>query len=58
MTQIQARAAMGAHLRVQGGEGEDHDTGYIIDVEGDMATVAWDSGVRTPCPISDLRVAE
>lgn len=43
--------------RVEAGKGEDHDTGRVerIDSE-DMAFVAWDSGVKTPAAISDLRV--
>jgi hypothetical protein len=41
--------------KVEARYGEDHDTGRIIAIRGDMAEVAWDSGVRTPCPIADLR---
>lgn len=35
--------------RVEGGEPgtEDHDTGRVVSVKGDMVTVAWDSGVTT-----------
>ena len=40
--------------RVEAGEGEDHDTGRVVSVDGDMAIVAWDSGVKTPCPVEDL----
>ena len=42
-------------LRVEAGEGEDHDTGRVewIDPNG-MAYVAWDSGVKTHCPVADL----
>lgn len=40
--------------RVTAGEGEDRDTGSVQSVEGDMATVSWDSGVATPCPVADL----
>lgn len=41
--------------RVEAGEGDGHDTGRVVAVI-DAATVevAWDSGVRTPCPIADL----
>lgn len=38
--------------------GDDHDTGRIESIDGDMAYVAWDSGVKTPCPLADLRIAE
>lgn len=33
--------------RVEGGEGEDYDTGIVLDVGPDGVTVGWDSGVRT-----------
>jgi hypothetical protein len=57
MTQQQAQDAMDRRLKVEAGEGDDHDAGYIISIDGAMATVAWDSGVRTPCPIADLAQA-
>lgn len=41
--------------RVEGGQGEDHDTGRIESIDGDTALVAWDSGVKTPAPLSILR---
>ena len=41
-------------MRVEAGEGSDHDTGRIIRVDGDMAMVAWDSEQTTPCPVADL----
>lgn len=40
---------------VEAGEGEDHDTGRVERIEGHMAVVAWDSGVKTPCPVRDLQ---
>jgi hypothetical protein len=40
--------------RVEAGKGEDHDTGRVVEINGEMAVVAWDSGVRTPCPVTDL----
>lgn len=48
--------------KVEAGVGEDHDTGRIISIANDgtkwsVAMVAWDSGVRTPCPICDLSAA-
>jgi hypothetical protein len=53
--------------RVEAGNGEDYDTGTVIEAVGEdanhsMATgdavfVAWDSGVRTWAPISELRIA-
>lgn len=57
MTKQQAQKAMDDHAKVQAGKGEDHDTGYIHAINGDMADVGWDSGVRTPCPIADLASA-
>lgn len=44
--------------RVEAGEGEDHDTGRVVSVDGDMAIVAWDSGVKTLCLVEDLRKIE
>jgi hypothetical protein len=41
--------------RVEAGEGDDHDTGRVLAVDGDRAEVGWDSGVRTWTPVSDLR---
>lgn len=32
----------------------DSDSGWIIDIEGQHALVAWDSGIRTLIRISDL----
>lgn len=58
MTAEQAKNAMRNRLKVEAGEGPDHDTGIIVSVdpaEG-MAVVSWQSGVRTPCPIEDLEV--
>ena len=40
--------------RVEAGIGDDREPGKVLAVAGKMATVAWDSGVRTPTPISDL----
>ena len=54
MTNRQAAAAMKARTKVEAGVGDDHDTGVIVEIDGDTATVAWDSGVRTPCPIRNL----
>lgn len=54
MTNAEAQAALEAHTEVEAGEGEDHDVGRIISIDGDMAIVAWQTGVRTPCPIADL----
>jgi hypothetical protein len=50
--------------RVEGGSGEDHDIGTIIDPttidrRHQMARavfVAWDSGIRTWTPVSDITV--
>lgn len=43
--------------RVQGGEGEDFDTGTLESIEGDMGFVRWDSGVSTRAPLANLEVA-
>lgn len=45
--------------RVKGGEGEDHDTGRIVEYidppQGQCdVLVSWDSGVRTPAVSADL----
>ena len=32
---------------VEGGQGDDYDTGRIDEVDGDQITVSWDSGVVT-----------
>jgi hypothetical protein len=44
--------------RVEGGEGEDHDTGRVERIDDGMAFVSWDSGVKTPCPVADLQKVE
>ena len=41
--------------RVEGGKGEDYDTGRIESIEGAVVIVAWDSGVKTPASLSSLR---
>lgn len=42
---------------VEAGKGDDHDTGRVERIDSlDMAYVAWDSGVKTPAAIADLRV--
>ena len=49
--------------RVQGGKGEDHDVGTVVEDDGggDVGTgavlVAWDSGVRTWTPVSLIEPA-
>lgn len=53
---IRREYGIGVDHLVEAGEGEDHDTGRVERLDGDMAFVAWDSGAKTPCPISDLRV--
>lgn len=40
--------------RIEAGEGDDHDTGRIESIDGSMAFVAWDSGVKTAAPLADL----
>jgi hypothetical protein len=44
--------------RVSAGEGEDYDTGTIDRIEGEKATVRWDSHVTTTLPLvlKDVRV--
>ena len=59
MTNLEAQAALEARTKVGAGKGEeDHDVGVILSIDGVMATVAWRSGVRTPCPISDLSMVK
>lgn len=41
---------------VRGGKGEDADTGRVVAIEGETATVAWDSHVTTSAPLSILTV--
>lgn len=57
MTKTEAQTAMARHAKVEAGVGDDHDTGHILALVDDTAIVGWDSGVRTPCPISDLSMA-
>lgn len=57
MTKNEAQTAMDERTTVEAGKGDDHDTGRIVAIDGDTAMVAWDSGVRTPCALVDLRVA-
>tara|TARA_R110000868_G_scaffold150997_1_gene374598 strand:+ start:930 stop:1145 length:216 start_codon:yes stop_codon:yes gene_type:complete len=43
--------------RVAAGTGEDYDTGTIDKIEGNKATVRWDSMVVTTLPLDgDVRV--
>lgn len=61
MTEIEAGNAMIYGTRVQAGlpGTDDHDTGRVVAIDSNgMALVAWDSGVRTPCPLADLTEAE
>lgn len=65
MTQTKRDFAIG--IRVESGEEDDYDTGCVIEATGtdakhpmaggDNVFVAWDSGVRTWTPASDLRLA-
>lgn len=41
-------------MRVEAGKGDDHDTGKVMEIEGDQALVAWQTQVRTWAPIADL----
>lgn len=41
--------------RVEAGTGDDYDTGIVDSIDGDTATVRWDSHVVTTAPVSDLR---
>lgn len=60
MTRREAKRAMADRTKVQAGKPgtQDHDTGRIVALKGNMAEVAWDSGVRTPCSIGDLETAD
>jgi hypothetical protein len=44
--------------RVEAGEGDDHDTGIVQSINGDIAMVGWDSGVCTRANLSALRPAQ
>ncbi len=57
MRKADALIAWHCGTKVQGGDGEDHDEGLIIDVLHDWAKVAWDNGVRRWTPLADLEVA-
>jgi hypothetical protein len=58
MTKQQAIEAMETATKVEAGQGEDHDIGIIHSVDGEMAIVGWQSGINTPCPIADLKIAQ
>lgn len=61
---MMTKTEIAAGTRVEGGMGEDHDAGTVIaangvDLEhpmagGDNVFVAWDSGVRTWVPVTEL----
>lgn len=57
MTRNAAITAMENATKVQAGQGEDHDIGIIHSIDGEMAVVGWQSGVNTPCLITDLSAA-
>ena len=42
--------------RVEGGRGEDQDAGRVTAIDGDQATVAWDSHITTTQTLSLLRL--
>jgi hypothetical protein len=45
--------------RVEAGVGDDHDTGRVVRIlTATTCEVAWDSGVRTPAAIIDLKRLE
>jgi len=44
--------------RVEGGRGEDHDTGRVVAIDGDQITVAWDSLVVTTQPAELLSLVD
>ena len=58
MTLEKATEALLLHALVEAGEGEDHHIGRIRSIDGDMALVAWQSGVTSPCPVADLSLAD
>ena len=60
VTEVEADDARGCQYRigdrVEAGEiVDDYDTGTIIDLNGAIAIVAWDSGVMTGTPVEMLR---
>ncbi len=38
--------------------GDDSDSGRVHEINGDIATVGWDSGVTTPCEIDRLELED
>jgi len=47
-------AAIALGMRVQGSNGADHDAGRVLDIDGDTAVVAWDSGFQASTPVANL----
>lgn len=56
MTRKEALNIMELGYKVVSGKGEDRDTGYINDVDHDMAKIAWDSGIVTWQPLDLLEL--
>lgn len=52
-----AELTVGDRVVTVGLSDEDADTGIVHGISGDVADVGWDSGVRTPAPISVLSAA-
>jgi hypothetical protein len=50
--------SVGDRVETVGLTDEDSDTGRVIAIDGDIATVAWASGVRTACAVESLRTVE
>ncbi len=54
MTKREAQATIKNHTKVEGGEGDEYDIGYIHSIDGKWAMVGWDSGVVTPCLLAEI----
>jgi hypothetical protein len=42
---------------VEGGHGDDYDVGRVEQINGDVAFVAWEIGVKTTAPVANLSLA-
>jgi hypothetical protein len=57
MTREQAQRAMESRSLIATGDPKNFDVGTIVQLfDDDMALVVWDSGIRAPCPIADLKL--
>lgn len=52
---VAAKISVGDRVEAGRKGTDDYDKGRVVKIRGRMADVAWDSGVTTPAPVSDLR---